>query len=91
MTWLFSSPLFKLIHIIYNIIINYVTVLPGWYTLIQSTDSLVFLSDLKDDLFFYLFQDIIETGKTMKALVSKIKDKKPRMVKVVRHKDIATN
>uniref|UniRef100_A0A8D2QVJ4 Hypoxanthine-guanine phosphoribosyltransferase n=1 Tax=Zosterops lateralis melanops TaxID=1220523 RepID=A0A8D2QVJ4_ZOSLA len=26
-----------------------------------STDSLVFLSDLKDDLFFYLFQDIIET------------------------------
>ncbi|XP_066051041.1 hypoxanthine-guanine phosphoribosyltransferase-like [Chamaea fasciata] len=28
-------------------------------------------------------EDIIETGRTMKALVSKIKDKKPRMVKVV--------
>ncbi|TRZ09665.1 hypothetical protein HGM15179_017441, partial [Zosterops borbonicus] len=28
-------------------------------------------------------KDIIETGRTMKALVSKIKDKKPRMVKVV--------
>ncbi|XP_058701895.1 hypoxanthine-guanine phosphoribosyltransferase-like isoform X1 [Poecile atricapillus] len=28
-------------------------------------------------------EDIIETGRTMKALLSKIKDKKPRMVKVV--------
>ncbi|KAF2983400.1 hypothetical protein EK904_006882 [Melospiza melodia maxima] len=28
-------------------------------------------------------KDIIETGRTMKALLSKIKDKKPRMVKVV--------
>ncbi|XP_009070485.1 PREDICTED: hypoxanthine-guanine phosphoribosyltransferase-like [Acanthisitta chloris] len=28
-------------------------------------------------------EDIIETGKTMKVLLSKIKDKKPRMVKVV--------
>uniref|UniRef100_A0A8C3QHL0 Hypoxanthine-guanine phosphoribosyltransferase n=1 Tax=Cyanoderma ruficeps TaxID=181631 RepID=A0A8C3QHL0_9PASS len=56
-----------------------------------STYSLVFLSNLKDNLFFYLFQDIIETGRTMRALLSKIKDKKPRMVKVVRYKDIATN
>ncbi|XP_066050993.1 hypoxanthine-guanine phosphoribosyltransferase-like [Chamaea fasciata] len=30
-----------------------------------------------------VIEDIIETGRTMKALLSKIKDKKPRMVKVV--------
>lgn len=42
---------------------------------------------------FYLFQDITETGRTMNALLSKIKDKKTkkRMVKVVRYRDIATN
>uniref|UniRef100_A0A8C3DPS9 Hypoxanthine-guanine phosphoribosyltransferase n=2 Tax=Corvus moneduloides TaxID=1196302 RepID=A0A8C3DPS9_CORMO len=38
---------------------------------------------LSDNLVFYLFQDITETGRTMNALLSKIKDKKPRMVKVV--------
>ncbi|XP_063266717.1 LOW QUALITY PROTEIN: hypoxanthine-guanine phosphoribosyltransferase-like [Prinia subflava] len=36
-------------------------------------------------------EDIIETGETMKALLSKIKDKRPRMVKVARYMDIATN
>ncbi|XP_058701860.1 hypoxanthine-guanine phosphoribosyltransferase-like [Poecile atricapillus] len=41
------------------------------------------LSTLSGKYFFYHFQDIIETGRTMKALLSKIKDKKPRMVKVV--------
>ncbi|XP_063266667.1 LOW QUALITY PROTEIN: hypoxanthine-guanine phosphoribosyltransferase-like [Prinia subflava] len=37
---------------------------------------------VEDNSFFYLFHDITETGRIMKALQSKIKDKKPRMVKV---------
>ncbi|NWS45166.1 HPRT phosphoribosyltransferase, partial [Probosciger aterrimus] len=37
----------------------------------------------KDNLFLSLFQDIIETGRTMEALLSKLKENEPKMVKVV--------
>ncbi|EOB02179.1 Hypoxanthine-guanine phosphoribosyltransferase, partial [Anas platyrhynchos] len=33
--------------------------------------------------FFFFFEDIIKTGRTMKALLSELKDNEPKMVKVV--------
>lgn len=36
-------------------------------------------------LFVCFFEDIIETGRTMKALLSKLKDKEPKMIRVVRY------
>ncbi|OXB63425.1 hypothetical protein ASZ78_002406 [Callipepla squamata] len=41
------------------------------------------LPTLQDNLLFYFFEDIVETGRTINALLAKLKDNEPKMIKVV--------